>query len=129
MSRRRSYEPAADLQGRPTSVGTYRRNGRTIAIHAVTEDEKPHIEVDESRLPELRRRVSKRLAQYRASGEFSPIEVAVLEGMFSGKSQAQVAREVGRSRERVRQICNAIAPRAPLFKRLLRFGRRPWAKP
>jgi hypothetical protein len=72
--------------------------------------------VEPSRLRELRRRFSKRMAQLRSSEHLSPFELEMIEALLTGTPQAAFARAKGMKRQAITWHIDHVMPRAPFFR-------------
>lgn len=114
-ARRGHIEPAAGPDGSPSEGATIIRNGKLVHVADFHDPLIPR-PVDSpapSILFELRRRLSKQLAVYRLSGEFSDDDLSLIEAILSGKDLSEWARQKGVSRQAAWDRVQRLKNRAP----------------
>jgi hypothetical protein len=111
-------EAAAGFPGRPIGVRTFKQGGRRRFVADFREpgDDDWTEPTELSRLRQLRRRFSKRMAQLRSGGHVSPFELEMIEALLTGTSQAAFARAKGMERQVITWHINHVMPRAPFFR-------------
>lgn len=112
-------EAAADFPGRPIGGSSFKQNGRKryVADFRDPAESDCNEPLEEPRLDELKRRLAKRLAQYRASGEFSHLELEIIAGTFDWQSMDAIGLRLEMSRQGVWYHVQRILPRAGLFRK------------
>lgn len=119
--RRPKIEPAADIFGRSIGGAVVRRNGRPVFVPDLKDPLVPGPDAEApSRLPELRRRVTRELERYRETGIFSDFELRLMRWLFDGKSANAFAVAEGVSRQAIDYHIRRLEFRAPLFRRFWR---------
>lgn len=117
-------EPAAGPDGRPLKRGTVRHNGKLVHAASVPEPliPEPASPPQRSMLGELRRRRSKRIAEYRLSGLFSEEDISLIEAILNGQSLSEWARRRPKpvSRQAASDRLRLLKNRAPFISEAFR---------
>jgi len=118
--RQSPVEPVANTDGGQAASVLFRRNGQTSFMAVVYDPlkETPVPPAEESMLMELRRRVAAEIARYRASGDFSEIEIRTIEALWrEGIGLRELARREGVAPQAITDRLHRIGSKAPRFKR------------